>query len=131
MHTHTSTPYNSLSPPPTHTHTHTLTQCSAVSKHPTYWVGDYGSVSTADRMKAEIFARGPIGCGIDATSKLEAYTGGIFSQWSLLPIINHEVSVSDCTSVIVRGGSGGGGIYCGRREEDIEGGGRWVYRGRR
>lgn len=44
-------------------------------------------------MKAEIFARGPIGCGIDATSKLEAYTGGIFSEWSLLPMLNHEVSL--------------------------------------
>ena len=45
-------------------------------------------------MKAEIYARGPIGCGIDATSKLEAYKGGIFSEFKLLPIINHEVSVS-------------------------------------
>lgn len=45
-------------------------------------------------MKAEIFTRGPIGCGIDATSKLEAYTGGIFSELKLLPMINHEVSVS-------------------------------------
>ena len=44
-------------------------------------------------MKAEIYARGPIGCGIDATSKLEAYTGGIFSEKKLLPLINHEVSV--------------------------------------
>ena len=44
-------------------------------------------------MKAEIYARGPIGCGIDATSAFEKYTGGIFSQESLLPMINHEVSV--------------------------------------
>lgn len=29
-------------------------------------------------MKAEIFARGPIGCGIEATLKLENYSGGIF-----------------------------------------------------
>ena len=67
--------------------------CTKVDRHPTYWVGDYGSVRGADNMKAEIFARGPIGCGIDATSKLEAYTGGIFSEFSLLPMINHEVSV--------------------------------------
>ena len=69
-------------------------QCTKVESHPTYWVGDYGGVSGADNMKAEIFARGPIGCGIDATSKLEAYTGGIFSEFSVLPVINHEVSVS-------------------------------------
>lgn len=44
-------------------------------------------------MKAEIYKRGPISCGIDATEKLEAYTGGIFSQAKLLPIINHEIAV--------------------------------------
>ena len=44
-------------------------------------------------MKAEIFARGPIGCGIDATAKLEAYTGGIFSEHKFFPMINHEVSL--------------------------------------
>ena len=27
----------------------------------------------------EIFARGPIGCGIDANDAFGAYTGGIFS----------------------------------------------------
>lgn len=45
-------------------------------------------------MKAEIYARGPIGCGIDATSQLEKYTGGIFSERKLFTFINHEVSVS-------------------------------------
>lgn len=44
-------------------------------------------------MKAEIFARGPISCGIDATKKLEEYTGGIFSEVKLLPTINHEIAV--------------------------------------
>ena len=65
-----------------------------MDQHPTYWVGDFGSVSGADRMKAEIFAHGPIGCGIDATGKLEEYTGGIFSESKLFVMINHEVSVS-------------------------------------
>lgn len=68
-------------------------QCAKVDKFPTYWVSDYGSVRGADKMKAEIYARGPIGCGIDATSKLEAYTGGIFSEAKIFPMINHEVSV--------------------------------------
>ena len=45
-------------------------------------------------MKAEIYARGPIGCGIDATSEFEKYTGGIFSEAKLFVLINHEVSVS-------------------------------------
>ncbi len=29
-------------------------------------------------MKAEIFARGPISCGICVTNEFEAYEGGIF-----------------------------------------------------
>lgn len=53
----------------------------------------YGKVSGADKMKAEIYSRGPISCGIDADLKLEAYTGGIFSQAKLLPNINHEIAV--------------------------------------
>lgn len=69
------------------------TGCVAVSNFTLYYVGDFGDVSGADKMKAEIFARGPIGVGIDATNKLEAYTGGIFSEHKLLPLINHEVSI--------------------------------------
>ncbi len=30
-------------------------------------------VTSAEKLKAEIFARGPLACGIDATDKLEAF----------------------------------------------------------
>merc|ERR1712130_408936 len=41
---------------------------------------DYGYVSGVKEMKKEIWKRGPIGCGVDATAKFDAYTGGIFEQ---------------------------------------------------
>ena len=46
-------------------------------------------------MKAEIYARGPISCGIDATRKFEAYRSGIFSEWNPISIHNHEIAVSN------------------------------------
>jgi cathepsin X len=69
------------------------TNCTAVTDYPKYYVGDHGSVRGANNMKAEIFARGPIGAGIDATTGLEAYTGGVYSEHKLLPLVNHEVSI--------------------------------------
>jgi len=44
-------------------------------------------------MKAEIFARGPIACEIDATKQLDDYTGGIFEQHLSFPMPNHVVSI--------------------------------------
>jgi len=67
--------------------------CSAVKNFTQWKVSQYGSVSGVNNMKAEIYARGPIGCGIDATTGLLAYTGGIYSEFSLFPSINHEISV--------------------------------------
>ena len=54
---------------------------------------EYGFTAGASSMKAEIYKNGPIGCGIDATTKLEEYTGGIFSEFKLFPSLNHEVSI--------------------------------------
>jgi len=66
---------------------------SPITNHTFYYVGDFGTVSGASKMMAEIYARGPIcrGCGMDVTSDFEQSTSGIYSQHVLLPSINHEV----------------------------------------
>ncbi len=44
-------------------------------------------------MKAEIYANGPISCGVHVTDNFEHnYTGGIYSE-KTIPLINHEISV--------------------------------------
>ena len=44
-------------------------------------------------MMAEIYARGPITCGMESTPGFEAYTGGIYSEAVSSPTINHIVSL--------------------------------------
>ena len=44
-------------------------------------------------MKAEIMKNGPISCGIEVTDKFEKYEGGIYSEFKLVPQLNHEISV--------------------------------------
>jgi len=68
--------------------------CEAVLEFPKWTVSEYGSVKGIDQMKAEIFARGPIGCGIDATSAFEEYAGGIYSEEKAHPMVNHEISLA-------------------------------------
>jgi len=67
--------------------------CPVVTNFTMWTVSEQGAVRGEDDMKAEIYARGPIACGVDATNKLENYTSGIFSEFKLLPIINHVISV--------------------------------------
>jgi cathepsin X len=53
--------------------------CAGLSEYPNVTISEYGSISGADAMAKEIYARGPISCGIDAAPILN-YTGGISSD---------------------------------------------------
>jgi len=52
--------------------------CAGLNTYPNATVAEYGSISGADNMAKEIYARGPISCGIDAAPILK-YTGGVSS----------------------------------------------------
>eukprot|EP00762_Andalucia_godoyi_P005465 ANDGO_08399.mRNA.1 Cathepsin C len=69
-------------------------KCSAVTSYTKYYAAEFGSISGADAMKAEIYARGPIACEIDATANFEAFKGGsIYSEVLPSISINHVISV--------------------------------------
>jgi cathepsin X len=68
--------------------------CDPIAQVTHFKVGDYGPVAAGpDAMKAEIYARGPISCGIEATQQFEGYTGGVYSEYDPEPSINHIISV--------------------------------------
>lgn len=64
--------------------------CAAIDHYPNATISDYGSVQGADNMAKEIYANGPIACGIDAGPTLK-YTGGIMSDSG--EGVDHVVSV--------------------------------------
>jgi cathepsin X len=66
--------------------------CTAISEYDKLFVSDYGKCTGYTSMKQEIFKNGPISCGIDATDKMEAYTGGIYSEKGA-ESIDHIISV--------------------------------------
>jgi len=67
--------------------------CKRIATFKKLWVSEYGDCSGYAKMKAEIFARGPISCAVDADDAMEAYTGGIFSGTKTSET-NHIISVA-------------------------------------
>jgi len=51
--------------------------CVGLKSYPNATIDEYGEISGSDAMMKEIYARGPISCGIDASPILE-YTGGVY-----------------------------------------------------
>jgi len=52
-------------------------KCVGLTQYPNATISEYGSIYGAEAMMKEIYARGPITCGIDAGPILE-YTGGVY-----------------------------------------------------
>ena len=67
--------------------------CTAVD-HTRYYVTEHYSLAGVSKMKSELYANGPISCGIHVTDAFENYDGTyIYSEKVRFPLINHEISV--------------------------------------
>jgi hypothetical protein len=72
--------------------------CKPVSDYKRLVVGEHGRVAGRDNMMAEIFARGPISCGIDATSGLDEYDVSLFCRGGKDAVIASESPMLSCFS---------------------------------
>ncbi|CAO4360667.1 unnamed protein product [Caenorhabditis nigoni] len=55
-------------------------ECFSIKNYTLYKVSEYGTVRGYEKMKAEIYHKGPIACGIAATKAFETYAGGIYKE---------------------------------------------------
>lgn len=69
------------------------TGCKALSEYRRLTVEEHGRVEGREAIKAEVFARGPVSCEIDATDGLDNYDGGIYREYQESPSSNHLVSI--------------------------------------
>ncbi|BDA50271.1 Cathepsin Z [Coccomyxa sp. Obi] len=67
--------------------------CFPVTDYERLTVSEHGRLAGRANMMAEIKARGPISCSINATRALDKYKGGVFAQYNEDQSVNHMVSV--------------------------------------
>ena len=68
--------------------------CFAVKNYTKVYVEEYGSVSGEEDMMKEIYARGPITCGIADPQSFKDYTGGIYKDETGASAISHAIEVA-------------------------------------
>lgn len=68
--------------------------CVAVERPLVWSLSEFGAARGAAEMKPEIYRRGPIGCGIEASPRFREYKGGILSEVREWPRLNHQVSLA-------------------------------------
>jgi len=69
-------------------------KCVGVVQPIVWHLSEYGSVRGAVPMKAEIYQRGPIGCGLDSTPGFRSYRGGVYSEVRNGVQLNQQVSIA-------------------------------------
>jgi cathepsin X len=74
------------------------TECSAIETYPNATIAEYGSIRSSDdddvvfRIKAEIFARGPVAATVNG-QPLHTYHGGVFNDTTASKKTTHIVSI--------------------------------------
>ena len=68
--------------------------CFPIKEYKRYKINEYGSVSGAEKMKAEIYARGPISCFVEVTQQFLDYTGGLFVETDHAGLGGHIIEVT-------------------------------------
>merc|ERR1711890_180746 len=72
----------------------TFGRCFALSNYTLFRISEYGWVRGRDNIKAEIYKRGPISCGIMSTRGLDDYTGGVYKEYHYSSRENHILSIA-------------------------------------
>lgn len=67
--------------------------CKRVQSYKRLTVREHGRISGRRDIMAEVHARGPVSCEIDATEGLDAYSGGIYAEYKPGAQSNHLVSI--------------------------------------
>jgi cathepsin X len=56
-------------------------------------MGPGGQVTLVEKIKAEVYKRGPVSCGIHVTKGFSQYKGGVYQEHVAKPEANHELSI--------------------------------------